>query len=172
MDSLNGSFHYIILNYPTLNSKYTIILLILSGIHTMENLPKNKKIILFDGICNLCNSSVLTIIKYDKKDQFRFVSLQSEMGKQIISYLGIDASKMDSVLLYEPRVSYEIKSDAALQIMNAFGGLWKLSWIFSYLPVSLRNMIYDFIARNRYKWFGKKEQCMIPTPELKSKFLE
>lgn len=138
----------------------------------MEKLPKDKKILLFDGVCNLCNESVLKIIRYDNKDIFRFVSLQSDFGQQITNHLGIDTSKIDSVILYEPGVSYEIKSTAALNVMFEFGGIWKLTRVFGYLPEGFRNFIYDYIARNRYKWFGKKEQCMIPTPELKSKFLD
>lgn len=138
----------------------------------MEKLPKDKKILLFDGVCNLCNESVLKIIRYDNKDIFRFVSLQSDFGQQITNHLGIDTSTIDSVILYEPGVSYEIKSTAALNIMFEFGGIWKLTSVFGYLPEGFRNFIYDYIARNRYKWFGKKEQCMIPTPELKSKFLD
>lgn len=138
----------------------------------MEKLPKDKKILLFDGVCNLCNESVLKIIRYDNKDIFRFVSLQSDFGQQITNHLGIDTSTIDSVILYEPGVSYEIKSTAALNIMFEFGGIWKLTRVFGYLPEGFRNFIYDYIARNRYKWFGKREQCMIPTPELKSKFLD
>lgn len=138
----------------------------------MEKLPKDKKILLFDGVCNLCNDSVLKIIRYDNKDIFRFVSLQSDFGQQITNHLGIDTSTIDSVILYEPGVSYEIKSTAALNIMFEFGGIWKLTRVLGYLPEGFRNFIYDYIARNRYKWFGKKEQCMIPTPELKSKFLD
>ena len=138
----------------------------------MEKLPKDKKILLFDGVCNLCNESVLKIIRYDNKDIFRFVSLQSDFGQQITNHLGIDTSTIDSVILYEPGVSYEIKSTAALNIMFEFGGIWKLTRVLGYLPKGFRNFIYDYIARNRYKWFGKREQCMIPTPELKSKFLD
>ncbi len=138
----------------------------------LEKLPENKKIVLFDGVCNLCNDSVLKIIKLDKKNRFVFASLQSELGEQILRHIGIDRTKIDSIILYEPNVSYDIKSTAALKIMGDFGGIWnlgKIAWIF---PQGVRDFFYDIIARNRYKWFGKKEQCMIPTPELKSKFLE
>lgn len=137
----------------------------------MIDIPKNKKIILFDGICNLCNTAVVTAIKFDKKNKFLFAAIQSKKGKEIISYLKIDTSKTDSIILYEPNISYEIKSTAALKIMNDFGGIWqltKLLWIF---PEGFRNQVYDYIAKNRYKWFGKKESCMIATAELKAKFL-
>ena len=138
----------------------------------MIDLPKNKKIILFDGVCNLCNDAVLKVIKYDTKNVFLFTALQSENGKKIIKQLGIDISKIDSIILYEPGVSYDIKSTAALKIMYAFGGIWTLSQIFIVLPEGFRNFVYDYIAKNRYRWFGKKESCMIPTPQLKEKFLD
>lgn len=135
------------------------------------NLPQDKKIILFDGVCNLCDSSIQFIIKHDKKDIFRFVALQSEIGLEIINHIGIDTSKIDSILLYEPGKAYYYKAQAALKIAKELGGIYTaISW-FSILPTFLTNMIYDYIAKNRYKWYGKKEACMIPTPELKAKFL-
>jgi predicted DCC family thiol-disulfide oxidoreductase YuxK len=138
----------------------------------MIDIPKYKKLILFDGVCNLCNDAVLKIIKYDKKNTFLFTALQSEVGIKVIDHLNIDTKKMDSIILFEPGVTYEVKSTAALKIMNDFGGLWKISQLGFLLPESVRNNIYDFIAKNRYKWFGKKENCMIPTPALKTKFLD
>ena len=137
----------------------------------MMNLPENKKIILFDGVCNLCDSAVQYVIKHDKKDIFRFVPLQSDLGKEILNYLKIDVSKTDSIILYEPGVAYFYKSDAALEILNELGGFLKWSIVFKIVPSVLRNPVYDYVARNRYKWYGKKEACMIPTPELKAKFL-
>jgi len=137
----------------------------------MNNLPSNKKVILFDGVCNFCNGSVLKVIKHDTKNQFVFTSLQSDIGKEITKYLGVDTSKIDSIILYEPSVAYYIKSSAALKIMNDFGGIWKLTQVFWILPEGLRNIAYDYIAKNRYKWFGKKEACMIPSKEIQEKFL-
>ena len=138
----------------------------------MIDIPKNKKIILFDGICNLCNDVVLKVIKYDKKNIFLFSSLQSKIGKEITDHLGIEISKIDSIILYEPGVSYDIKSTAALKILQDFSGIWNLFSILLLLPEGFRNLIYDYIAKNRYKWFGTNEKCMIPTPELKEKFLD
>jgi predicted DCC family thiol-disulfide oxidoreductase YuxK len=135
------------------------------------NFPENKKIILFDGVCNLCSTSVLHIIKYDKKDTFRLVSIQSEKGKAILNYLGIDTNKTDSIVLYVPKVAYYYKSEAVIEIAQEMGGFHSLLAIFSVLPTSLCDGIYDFIAKNRYQWFGKKDNCMIPTPELNEKFL-
>jgi len=137
----------------------------------MIDLPINKKIIIFDGVCNLCNNTVLKVIKYDKKNIFLFTALQSDKGKEIINHLGIDLSKVDSIILYEPGISYDIKSTAALKIMQEFKGFWVLSRLFLMTPGYVRNVIYDFIAKKRYKWFGKRENCMIPTPELNAKFL-
>ena len=137
----------------------------------MLNFPANKKIILFDGVCNLCNSAVQYVIKHDKKDIFRFVALQSELGKEILAYIGIDAKNLDSIVLYEPGVAYYCKSDAALQIARNLNVLFSLGTVFKIFPTGIRNLLYDYVAKNRYEWYGKKESCMIPTPELKAKFL-
>jgi predicted DCC family thiol-disulfide oxidoreductase YuxK len=137
----------------------------------MENLPQNKKIILFDGICNLCDATVQFIIRHDKKDVFRFVALQSDLGKEITNYIGLDTSKTDSIILYEPGNAYYYKAEAALKIAKELGGIYSFLSIFSIFPNWLSNRIYDFVAANRYKWYGKKEKCMIPTPEMKAKFL-
>lgn len=137
----------------------------------MTNLPQDKKIILFDGVCNLCDSSIQFIIRHDKKDLFRFVALQSEIGMEIIKHIGVDTSKIDSILLYEPDKAYYYKAEAALKIAKELGGIYTaISW-FGILPKLLTNSVYDYIAKNRYKWYGKKDACMIPTPELKAKFL-
>ncbi|WP_264522405.1 thiol-disulfide oxidoreductase DCC family protein [Flavobacterium sp. N1994] len=138
----------------------------------MIDLPIDKKIILFDGVCNLCNSSVQLVIKHDKKDTFRFVSLQSELGQKIINHLGISDVNIDSIILYIPKSEYYYKSEAAFKIIKELNGFYNYLSVFSILPKSTLNYIYDIVAKNRYKWFGKKESCMIPTLELKSKFLQ
>jgi predicted DCC family thiol-disulfide oxidoreductase YuxK len=132
---------------------------------------KDKKIILFDGVCNLCNSAVQFIIKNDKKDIFRFVALQSDLGKDICNYIAVDQNKIDSIILYNPGVAYYYKSSAAIEIAKDLEGIYSLISILKIFPEKLRNYIYDYIAKNRYQWYGKKESCMIPTPELKAKFL-
>ena len=137
----------------------------------MEKLPKNKKIILFDGLCNLCDSAVQFIIKHDKKDVFRFVSLQSDIGKEISNYLGMNSEELNSIIVYQPGYAYYYKSEAVFEIAKELGLIFSLISIFSFLPTSITDSIYDYIAENRYKWYGKKESCMIPTPSLKSKFL-
>ena len=101
-----------------------------------------------------------------------FANLQSEVGKELTNYLGIDTKKIDAIILYEPGIAYEIKSNAALKIMQDFGGIWKLTYALRIFPVGFRDMIYDIIAKNRYHWYGKKESCMMPTPEIKAKFLD
>ena len=137
----------------------------------MIDLPKDKQVILFDGVCNFCNNSVLKVIKYDTKNRFVFTAIQSDKGKEIINYLNIDVTKVDSIILYNPRISYDVKSSAAIKIMNQFGGFWKASYIFWIFPEVIRNKVYDFIAKNRYKWFGKKDNCMIPSKKIREKFL-
>lgn len=136
-----------------------------------ETIPKNKKILLFDGVCNLCNDSVQFIIERDREDVFRFASLQSEVGQKLISERGIDPKAMDSIILIEPGIAYYEKSTAAMEISKHLSGGYSLLRYFSILPEGFRNGIYDIIAKNRYKWFGRKDECMIPTPELKAKFL-
>jgi len=132
---------------------------------------KNKKLILFDGVCNLCNGAIQFVIKRDKKDTFRYAALQSDIGLQLMQERGIDPSKMDSIILIEPGIAYFTKSDAALRIGQDFGGLWKILALFTWIPRSIRDGIYNIIAKNRYRWFGRKDACMIPTPELQAKFL-
>lgn len=138
----------------------------------MINIPKHKKLILFDGVCNLCNTSVQYVIKHDKKDKFMFTALQSEVGKQIIKKFKIDTIKMDSIILFSPDNGIHYKSTAALKIASQLGFPTNVLTVFLVIPTFIRNWVYDFIARNRYKWYGKKDACMIPTPELKRKFLE
>ena len=137
----------------------------------MEGIPNDKKIILFDGVCNLCNSSVQYVIKHDRKDIFRFVAIQSELGQRIIKHIGISQRHIDSVILYLPGRAYYYKSTAALEITKRLGGIFTYATIFRIIPSGIRDFIYDYIAKNRYKWYGRKESCMIPTPELNSKFL-
>src|SRR5680860_49269 len=129
-----------------------------------ENNPSielNKKLVLFDGVCNLCNGAIQFMIKHDKEDEFRYAALQSDIGKKLIAERNIDTEKVDSILLIEPGVAYYDKSDAALQIGKHLKGYRTISSILYLIPTGLRNIVYDFIARNRYKWYGKKEECML-----------
>ncbi len=129
-----------------------------------------NKVVLFDGVCNLCNNSVVFIIKHDKEDRFRFAALQDAAGESLLAQHKVDTNTVDSIVLVDNEKTYT-KSDAALRIALFLNGLYPLLYGFMIVPRFLRNWVYDLIAGNRYKWFGKKDNCMIPTPELKSKFL-
>lgn len=139
----------------------------------IKEVPKSKQLILFDGVCNLCNNSVLYIIKRDEKNIFLFAPLQGEIGNKIINYFKINTKKIDSILLYDPitdKIYY--KSNAALRIANQLNYPTKLLSIFYIIPTVVRNWVYNFIAKNRYKWFGKKDACIIPNPKLQAKFIK
>ncbi len=129
-----------------------------------------QSVILFDGVCNLCNSFVQFVIKHDRKERFRFASLQSDFAEKELANSFIDNQKMSTVILLENGKLYS-KSTAALRILKKLNGLWPLLYIFIIVPAFLRNVVYNLIARNRYKWFGKKDSCMIPSPELQRRFL-
>ena len=136
-------------------------------------LPKDKHIILFDGVCNLCDSAVQLVIKNDTKDLYRFAALQSTIGQELLKTRGVHQNKVDSIVLIIPGQAYFFKADAALEIAsNLKGGYKILGFLRKIIPSALSNVVYDFIAKNRYKWYGKKEACMIPTPELRAKFLD
>ena len=126
----------------------------------MQNSSEKKSIILFDGMCNFCNTSVNKIIKYDKKNVFKFAAIQSDAGKKLLTELSIDTLKIDSILLIENNTLFA-KSTAVLKIAKQLSGLYKLGYAFIIIPPFIRDTIYDFIAKNRYKWFGKKESCMM-----------
>jgi predicted DCC family thiol-disulfide oxidoreductase YuxK len=127
-------------------------------------------IILFDGICNLCNHSVQFIIKRDPAGYFKFASLQSETGKRLLKQYGV-SNQIDSIIVIENKKVY-IKSSAALQICTKLTGFWKFFIILRLLPSVFRDFFYDKVAKNRYKWFGKRDSCILPTTELKKRFLE
>ena len=127
-------------------------------------------VILFDGVCNFCNSVVNFIIRQDKKKIFRFAALQSNAGRQILTANQLSQTGFDSFLLLENGKLYQ-RSTAALRFYNKLPWYWKWTQVFWIVPRPVRDFVYDFIARNRYKWFGKKEQCMLPSPEIRSRFL-
>lgn len=137
----------------------------------MQHLPQHKKIILFDGLCNLCDATVQFIIKRDTKDVFRFVSLQSDLGRELLQKLPIEFQLTDSVFLYESEKVFFYKSQAVFEIVKSIGGIYYCLLIFKLLPNTITNAVYDFIAKNRYRWWGKKESCLVPSKDLQSKFL-
>jgi predicted DCC family thiol-disulfide oxidoreductase YuxK len=129
-----------------------------------------EKTILFDGICNFCNASVRFIIKRDPQSRFRFASLQSEVGQKMLIKYKIPGN-INSFIFIDGERCYT-KSSAALRVCKHLKGFWKLFYVFILVPRPLRDRCYHFIAENRYKWFGKSESCMIPTPDIRSRFLE
>ncbi len=137
----------------------------------MNNAEDQYPVVYFDGVCNLCNQAVQVIIKNDKHKKFRFASLQSEAGEKLLSKFQTDKTPPPDSVILSYRGQVFIKSDAALRIARLLGGGWNLLYATIIIPRFIRNAVYDWIARNRYRWFGKKDSCMIPTPELKSRFL-
>ena len=137
----------------------------------MSVLSSGKRLVIFDGVCNLCNASVQYIIKHDKKDRFRFAAIQSEFGQEIITNQHIDTVKTDSIILYSEISGIHYKSSAALRIASQLGFPRNVMAVFLIVPPFIRNWVYDYIAKNRYKWYGKREECMVPTEELQEKFI-
>ncbi len=128
---------------------------------------------LFDGVCNLCNATVNFIIDRDPGHHFRFASLQSDAGKELLRAHGVtpqESGDPDSILLVQGDRVLE-RSTAALHIARGLAGGWKLLYLFIVVPRFVRDVVYRFIARHRYRWFGKSDTCRVPTPELRARFL-
>lgn len=134
-----------------------------------KTLKPENSIILFDGVCNMCNGAVNFVIKHDQKKKFKFASLQSEAAAQLLQGHE-DLKNLNSVVLLEESQLFQ-KSIAVLKVLKHLPWYWQWAQVFWMVPRPLRDALYDVIANNRYNWFGKKDQCMIPTPELKSRFL-
>jgi len=128
-------------------------------------------IVLFDGVCNLCAWAVQFVVKRDRRQYFRFTSLQSDAGQKLISEYCPTLKTLSTFVLIEKGRAY-VESSAALRVARHLGGLWPLCYFGIVLPRVLRDAAYRFIAQHRYQWFGKKDSCMIPTPELRRRFLE
>lgn len=131
----------------------------------------DKPVILFDGVCNFCNASINFVIRQDKKNIFRFAPLQSNAGQQLAEKYFLPKENFETFILIDEGKVYT-RSTAALKLLNLLPWYWKWLQLFWIVPRFLRDKVYDFVARNRYKWFGKKEVCMIPTPEMRSRFLD
>ena len=129
-----------------------------------------ENIVLFDGVCNLCNGLVRFIIKRDKEGKFKFASLQSETGQQRLAQFGLANNEFSSFVLIRDG-SYYLRSTGVLKMLKELGGIWKLFYVLLFIPRPLRDLLYDGIAKSRYRIFGKRDNCMIPTPELKERFL-
>jgi predicted DCC family thiol-disulfide oxidoreductase YuxK len=127
-------------------------------------------VLLFDGQCNLCNASVQWVLLRDHKALFRFAALQSPAGQALLHAHGLAGKQFDSVVLITPEKAYT-HSDAALEALRQLGGGWQALYALRFLPAGLRNGVYRWVASNRYRWFGKRESCLLPQPEWKSRFL-
>ncbi len=128
-------------------------------------------VVLFDGVCNLCNRSVQFIIRRDRKKMIRFASLQGKTGQSLLQKFGLPVNDLHSFVLIENGHVYR-RSSAALKTARHLDGGWKLLYGFMIIPPFIRDAVYNIIARKRYKWFGKREECMLPAPELKERFLD
>ncbi|MCU7667382.1 thiol-disulfide oxidoreductase DCC family protein [Bacillus thuringiensis] len=128
-----------------------------------------EKIILFDGECNVCDRSVQFIIKRDPIGLFKFASMQSDIGKELLNKYNAP-NDLSSLVLIENNNCY-LKSSAALRVSKNLKGAWKLLYFLLVVPKPLRDYFYSIIAKNRYKWFGKKDSCMLPSPEIRKRFL-
>ena len=133
-------------------------------------------IVLYDGVCGLCNGAVQFLLKRDGRDRLRFASLQSDFAAELLNRHGIDHSDLDTVYVVlnckEPRESLLAKSDAFLFLAKAIGGVWTIARVGRIVPRPIRNWLYDFVARHRYQVFGKYESCMLPDPKHRHKFVE
>lgn len=136
----------------------------------MKEELQHKSILLFDGYCNFCSSTVQFIFDHEKNNKLHFASLQSDTGIALLKHYQIDPLKTDSLVLIENNKAF-IKSSAALRVAKYLRSLYPLLTGFIIIPPFIRNLVYDYIARHRYKWFGKSESCMIPDKELAKRFL-
>ncbi|MBA4258517.1 MAG: hypothetical protein C0446_05100 [Chitinophaga sp.] len=135
----------------------------------MEISSDTNPVILFDGVCNLCNSTVLFVIKHDPKKQFRFASIQGDYGQQVLKQFHLPPDSLNSFILLKDNQIYT-HSTGALKVARQLSGAWPLLYACIIIPPFIRNAVYQFIANNRYKWFGKKESCEVPSPALKALF--
>ncbi len=131
----------------------------------------DKEIVFFDGVCNLCNGSVQTILKYDRKKRFHFASLQSLTARELLPEKYTKEDELGTIVFMQKNGSFKTKSTAVLNIAKYLSFPLNLTFVFILVPVFIRNWVYDRVAKNRYKWFGKQDTCWLPTPELKSRFL-
>lgn len=130
-----------------------------------------KNVVLFDGVCNLCNGAINTLIDLDEKGRLHYASLQSEFGEAVLDHFGLPKDDYGSFIFLRHDGAIYQKSRGALEVLRMLGSAWKLLYVFVVIPPFLRDGIYNLIARNRYKWFGKRDSCRMPTPELKSRFV-
>ncbi len=131
----------------------------------------NDRIVLFDGVCNFCEASVLFIIERDRKGLFSFAPLQSNLGRSYLEQHDIDSASTDSIVLIKHDKAY-VKSDAALEIAKELDGIWKCVYVLRFIPAPMRDAVYSLVAKNRYRWFGVKQQCLNPSHGLQNRMLD
>ncbi len=153
-------------NKSTANHKLLGLKTVLKGMST----PTTHPILLFDGVCNLCNGSVQWVLVHDKKGIFKFAALQSDAGQQLLRQFGIATDNFNTVVLVDGDRLF-LRSDAPLEVARRLGGGWQLAYVFKIIPRFMRDAIYNWVARNRYRWFGHREECMLPRPEWKERFV-
>lgn len=132
--------------------------------------PTDKPVLFFDGVCNLCNGYVQFVIDRDPEGRFRFASLQSKAGEQVLRDLQMSEEDLKTVILFK-NGRYYTHSDVALEMARDMGGFWSLGYGLKVIPKFIRDSVYNLIAANRYRWFGKEESCRMPDPDLQSRFL-
>ncbi|MGK0388376.1 MAG: putative DCC family thiol-disulfide oxidoreductase YuxK [Maribacter sp.] len=135
-----------------------------------ENLVEHP-VLLFDGVCNFCNQTVQFVIKRDKEGIVHFAPLQSTFGQSQLQKANLATHDLKTLIFIENGQLYT-KSSGALKLSKYLGGVWKLAYILIFIPKPIRDFAYDFIAKNRYKWFGKKDECMLPSPEVRGRFID
>ena len=135
----------------------------------VNNIP--SRLVLFDGVCNLCNGAVQFIIARDPYARFSFAALQSEGGQGVLKAYGLATDALESFVYIEEQKAYR-RSSAALRVLRDLGGFWKLFYVFIIIPRPVRDFVYDLVAKSRYSIFGKRDSCMVPSPDLRKRFWE
>jgi len=136
-----------------------------------SSITSPSSIVLIDGICNLCQGATKFIVRHDHCGRFHFASLQSHTGQTLLAKGGLPTDVINTIVLFQ-NGNYYTKSTAALRISRHLKFPWPLVYALIIIPRGIRDAIYQYIAKNRYRWFGKSDQCMLPSPELKGRFLE
>lgn len=130
-----------------------------------------ERIVIFDGVCNLCSTTAQFIVRRDAQGRFRFAAAQSAKGRALLIESGVDPDRLETFVLRKDGHIF-VRSDAALEIAKELDGLWPVLVVLRMVPRALRDWMYDVVARNRYRWFGKKQECMIPGADIQSRFIE
>jgi predicted DCC family thiol-disulfide oxidoreductase YuxK len=136
-----------------------------------EDIPDDAAVVLFDGVCNLCNGFVQFVLPRDPEGKYRFASLQSDVGRELLAEHDLPTDELESIVLIEDGEAY-VKSAAVIRIATGLGGAYRLLAPFRFVPRAVRDRVYDFVADNRYRWFGRKDRCMMPSGDAESRFLE